>query len=173
MVSNGEDWVSLFHDGRVKVASRTHLWDIVAVERHNALGQAVTLAPGRTIDDGGRTASAVTPDHCVALTPARGDAVAGVVAATNGTFVDFLHNGTVVVGNDGRDIAETFNTAREGLEGGASGRGGAVMVTFQGSYRPRIQRRCDFLVEIPEPERPAHNRLYPGEYEVIDGKIGG
>ncbi|MET4050474.1 MULTISPECIES: hypothetical protein [unclassified Rhodococcus (in: high G+C Gram-positive bacteria)] len=90
-----------------------------------------------------------------------GRTVAATVTADNGTFVEFVHYGSVRVGSDGRDIAETFNIGRESLDGGASGSGSAVMVTFVGTYRPSRPCRNDFLVEIAPRERPARNHPYP------------
>ncbi|MGB6182740.1 MAG: hypothetical protein WBF79_15990 [Rhodococcus sp. (in: high G+C Gram-positive bacteria)] len=185
VLSNGDDWVTVFHDGRVKVASHHHLWEVVGVGRHSALGQYVTLGVGKAVESsaGENPATPAAADYTVSLLPDQPSRVAATVAATNGTFVQFLHDGSVTVGSDGRDIAETFNTGRDNSDpavasaaasgrGSASGRGGCVTVTFRGSYRPSRLRDHDFLIEIPTPERPALNRLYAGEYESRAGKIG-
>lgn len=172
VLSNGRDWVSIFFDGRVKVASRNHLWEIADIGRHTTLGQYVILGVGRELDVDPPSGARKVPDFAVDLDPQGGQATAATVAADNGTFVELHHDGRITVGNDGRDIAETFNTGRESLAGGPSGRGGAVMVTFAGTYRPSRLRENDFLVKISARERPAANRLYPGEYIIGDGKIG-
>lgn len=171
VLSNGIDWVSVFLDGRVKVASRAHLWEVVDSGRHTAMGQFVTLGVGRDLDLEPRTGKAEVPAFETQLDEALGDATAAVVAATNGTFVEFVHDGSIRVGNDGRDILETVNTGRETLDGGPSGRGGAVMITFSGSYRSSKVRDHDFLVDIPVKERAAATKLYPGEVEILEGKI--
>lgn len=176
ILSNGADRVTVFHDGRVKVTSSSHVWDIVDRGRHSALGQYVTLAPAPArhadvrADD--REAAPGTPDFVAQLDPELGSAVAGTAAATNGTFVQFVHDGTIIVGNDGRDLAETFNTGREATEEAAAERGGAVTVTFKGSYRPRDVRDHDWLIEIPPKEKPFSNRLYRGDYENPENKVG-
>jgi hypothetical protein len=121
---------------------------------------------------GTRPAVHAIPDFAVDLDPQAGQATAATVAADNGTFVELHYDGSITVGNDGRDIAETFNTGRESLAGGPSGCGGAVMITFAGTYRPSQLRKNNFLVKIPARERPAANRRYPGEYVIDDGKIG-
>lgn len=172
VLSNGRDWISIFLDGRVKVASRKHLWEIADTGRHTALGQYVTLRAGRELDVDPPSGARKIPDFAVDLDPQAGQATAATVAADNGTFVELHHDGSITVGNDGRDMAETFNTGRESLAGGPSGRGGAVMITFAGTYRPSRLRENNFLVEIPDRERPAANRPYPGEYIIDDGKIG-
>ncbi|MFC8181572.1 hypothetical protein ACFULT_22065 [Rhodococcus sp. NPDC057297] len=172
VLSNGIDWVSVFLDGRVKVASRFHLWDIVDSGRHTALGEYITLGAGRELDVEPRRGAAKVPDFATSLDPRLDRTIAATVVADNGTFVEFVHDGGIRVGNDGRDVAETFNTGRESLDGGASGRGGAVMVTFVGTYRPAGLRSSDYSIQIPPRERPASNRLYPGEYEIYEGKIG-
>lgn len=172
VLSNGIDWVSVFLDGRVKVASRSHLWDIVDSGRHTALGEYITLSPGRELDVEPMRGAAKVPAFATSLDPRLDQTIAATVAADNGTFVEFIHDGSIRVGNNGRDIAETFNTGRESLDGGASGRGGAVMVTFVGTYRPVGPRSSDYSIKIPPNERPAPNRLYPGEYEIHEGKIG-
>ncbi|MHD0279574.1 hypothetical protein [Rhodococcus aetherivorans] len=171
LVSNGtEDWVRLFSDGRVKVAARGHLWKILGSGRHNALGQYVRIGVGRTLDVDGRTGTRETAAFTAVLDPALGTAQAATVAADNGTFVVFHHDRSITVGNDGRDIEETFNTGREGLGGGKSGRGGAVMVTFGGNYRPAA-RECDYFVHVPEAKPRVGNKLYKDEYEILEGKI--
>lgn len=172
VLSNGIDWVSVFLDGRVKVASRSHLWDIVDSGRHTALGEYISLGLGRELDVEPMRGAAKVPDFATSLDPRMGRTIAATVAADNGTFVEFIHDGSIRVGNDGRDIAETFNTGRESLDGGASGRGGAVMVTFVGTYRSVSARSSDYSIKIPQHERPASNRLFPGEYEIHEGKIG-
>ncbi|KQU06940.1 hypothetical protein ASG56_05045 [Rhodococcus sp. Leaf7] len=173
VLSNEGDSVTVFHDGRIKVTSRDHRWEIVEVGRHSALGQYVTLGVGRPLSASETaTAAAPTADYTVALTPDRETEVAGTVAATNGTFIQFLHNGSITVGSDGRDIAETFNTGPEANSEIVSVRGGSVTVTFRGSYRPSSLREHDFLVDIPSPEKPALNRLHPGEHESRAGKVG-
>lgn len=164
--------MTVFLDGRVKVASRTHLWEIVDSGRHTAMGQYVTLGVGRDIEAGPLTRTAKVASFETHLDPELGDTSAATVAANNGTFVEFVHDGSIRVGNDGRDIAETFNTGRETLDGGPSGRGGAVMVTFSGTYRSGRVRDNDFFIDIPAKERPASNKLYPGEFVIGEGKIG-
>ena len=145
---------------------------LVDTGRHTALGQYVTLGVGRELDVDPPSGAGKVPDFAVDLDPLAGRATAATVAADNGTFVELHHDGSITVGNDGRDIAETFNTGRESLDGGPSGRGGAVMITFAGTYRPSRLRENNFLVKIPARERPALNRRYPGEYVIDDGKIG-
>ncbi|TQC44813.1 hypothetical protein EEB14_35135 [Rhodococcus sp. WS4] len=161
----------LFSDGRVKVASRDHLWTILESGRHNALGQYVRIGVGRTLDVSGRTGTRETPAFSASLDPALGSAEAATVAADNGTFVVFHHDRSITVGNDGRDIEETFNGGREGLGGGESARGGSVVITFVGTYRPR-GRECDYFVHVPETKPRVGNRLYKDEYEILEGKIG-
>lgn len=172
LLSNGtDDRVTLFHDGRVKVWSRLHLWDILESGRHNALGQFVRIGVGRALDVKGPTGPRTKPHFTASTDPALGDAAAATIAADNGTFVIFHHDGSITVGNDGRDIEETFNGAREGLAGTESGRGGSVTIFFAGSYRPRVIRSSDFQVHIPE-DRPRKRWLFPDEYEILEGKIG-
>lgn len=171
VLSNGIDWVTVFLDGRVKVASRSHLWDVVDSGRHTAMGQYVTLGVGRDLGLAPGSGAPTVPAFETRLDQELGDTLAATVAATNGTFVEFVHDGSIRVGNDDRDIAETFNTGRESLEGGPSGRGGAVMITFMGTYRSARVREHDFLVDIPDKERPAANRLLPGEFVIKEGKI--
>lgn len=172
LVSNGtSDWVRLFADGRVKVASRHHLWEILESGRPNGLGQFVRIGIGKALEVAGRTGPRTKPAYTASLNPALGSAAASTVAADNGTFVVFHHDGSVTVGNDGRDIEGTFNTGREGLGGGEAGRGGAVMITFAGTYR-HPTRPCDFLVHVPDSTPRTGNRLYKDEYEISEGKIG-
>ena len=45
------------------------------------------------------------------------------------------------------------------------------MITFLGTYRSARVREHDFLVDIPDKERPAANRLLPGEFVIKEGKI--
>lgn len=161
LFSNGLDArVTIFDDGRIKVWSVKHLWEIDSDGRHTALGQYVRLRPGAVVDAPGGTESATT----FRTDPALGLQIAGTVGMSNGSFVYFEHSGGVVVGNDTRDIAETFNGARQST-------GGSVMVTFLGTMRPRKQRDFDHFVNVPEKSQRTANRLYPGEVEILDGKI--
>ncbi|RDI43310.1 hypothetical protein [Nocardia mexicana] len=172
LLSNGtDDRVTLFHDGRVKVWSRFHLWEIIESGRHNALGEFVRLAAGRILQVQGPSGARQKPTFVASIDPTLGDRDAATVAGDNGTFVTFHHDGSITVGNDCRDIEETVNLGREGLAGSESGRGGSVMVFFAGSYRPKTPRRCDHEVQIPE-IRPQPRRRYPDEYEIREGKIG-
>ncbi len=172
LLSNGtDDRVSLFHDGRVKVWSPSHLWEIVESGRHNALGQSVRIAVGRTLQVKGPTAAREKLHFTASTDSALGDAEAATIAGDNGTFVVFHHDGSVTVGNDGRDIEETVNTGREGLAGTESGRGGSVMVFFAGTYRPRTIRSSDYQVNIPENRRRGRGQ-HPDEHEIREGKIG-
>ncbi|KAF0842556.1 hypothetical protein [Nocardia caishijiensis] len=168
LFSNGtDDRVSLFDDGRVKVWSTTHLWSEMSRERHNALGETVLLGIGRTLDVPGPVDRRQTCDAEFALTPDLGHTVAATVAADNGTFVQFFHDGTIAVGNDGRDVATVFNAGREAnSERGVNGVGGSVMVTFGGSYRPKTMRQSDFQVALSESTAPRPNRLYKDEFLV-------
>lgn len=160
LFSDGRDTrVSVFDDGRVKVWSPCHDW-VIAASGDSGIGQYVRLEPGRPVPGSGGTEAATT----IATDPTRGDEVAGTVICTNGTFIEIQHNGAVTVGNDGRDIAETFNAVREST-------GGSVMVTFYGSYRPPKLRSGDHLVDVDERRRPVPNRLYADEREILKGKI--
>ena len=47
-----------------------------------------------------------------------------------------------------------------------------MTVTFKGSYRPRDIRDHDWLIEIPLKEKPFSNRLYRGDYENPENKVG-
>lgn len=169
LISNGtDDRVSLFDDGRVKVWSTTHLWSELSRERHNALGETVLLGFGRTLDTPGPVDRRQQPDAEFPLDPEQGHTIAATVAADNGTFVQFFHDGTIAVGNDGRDLVSVFNAGRESntTRGGVNGVGGSVMVTFGGSYRPRTVRENDFQVELAEATAPRPNRLYKDEFLV-------
>ncbi|GAF49413.1 hypothetical protein [Rhodococcus wratislaviensis] len=161
----------LFLDGRVKVASRDHLWEILESGRHNALGEYVRIGIGRGLKVDGRAGPRETPAFNASLAPPLGSAVAATVAADNGTFVLFHHDRSLTVGNDGRDIAETFNGGRESLGGGKSARGGSVIVSFIGTYRAPA-RECDYFVHVPEDRPRVKNRLYKDEFEILEGKIG-
>ncbi len=161
------DRVSIFDDGRVKVWSTTHLWTIEGRERHNALGETVFLGIGRALSTPGPTAGQQRCDVDISLDPEDGRTVAGTVGADNGTFVQFFHDGSIAVGNDGRDLESVFNVGREANQTrGRNGVGGSVMVTFGGSYRPQVLRACDHLVEVSERAAPPTNRLYKDEFEV-------
>ncbi|MFE6926359.1 hypothetical protein ACFVAV_35485 [Nocardia sp. NPDC057663] len=172
LVSNGTaDRVSIFYDGRVKVWSRFHLWEILESGRHNALGEFVRIGVGRELQVAAPTGARQQPHFVATTDPSLGSAEAATIAADNGTFVILHHDGSITVGNDGRDIEETFNAGRESLAGGKSGRGGSVMIFFAGKYRRKAVRASHFQVEIPE-DRPRGRGLYPGEYEILEGKIG-
>ena len=161
LFSNGRDArVTVFEDGRVKVWSTAHLWEVGNLDRHTALGQFVELHPGRPVHATGGTEKATI----IPIDPNLGTEVAGTVGMSNGSFVYFLHSGSVVVGNDTRDIARTFNASREET-------GGSVMVTFASSMKPRTLREFDHFVEVPELRKPVANRLYAGEQEIHDGKV--
>lgn len=168
LISNGtDDRVSFFDDGRVKVWSTTHLWTEESRERHNALGETVLLGIGRALETPGPATGRQSCDAEFALDPSRGHTIAATVAADNGTFVQFFHDGTIAVGNDGRDVASVFNAGREANSTrGTTGAGGSVMVTFDGSYRPKTQRESDFQVELSEATAPRPNRLYKDEFQV-------
>ncbi|MEU4813763.1 hypothetical protein AB0H20_31570 [Nocardia fluminea] len=168
LISNGtDDRVSLFDDGRVKVWSTTHLWTEESRERHNALGETVLLGIGRTLGEPGPVDRRQQCDAEFELDPEQGHTVAATVGADNGTFVQFFHDGTIAVGNDGRDVATVFNAGRETTSArGTTGVGGSVMITFGGSYRPRTKRESDFQVELSEATAPRPNRLYKDEFLV-------
>ncbi|MFC4374298.1 hypothetical protein ACFO5K_09305 [Nocardia halotolerans] len=168
LISNGtDDRVSLFDDGRVKVWSTTHLWTELSRERHNALGETVLLGIGRTLDVPGPVDRRHNSDAEFALDAEQGHTIAGTVSADNGTFVQFFHDGTIAVGNDGRDLATVFNAGREAnSERGVNGVGGSVMVTFGGSYRPKTVRPGDFEAQLSEATAPRPNRLYKDEFQV-------
>jgi hypothetical protein len=161
------DRVSIFDDGRVKVWSTTHLWTIEGRERHNALGETVFLSIGPALSTPGPTAGQQRCDVEISLDLEGGRTVAATVGVDNGTFVQFFHDGSIAVGNDGRDLASVFNVGREANQTrGRNGVGGSVMVTFEGSYRPQVLRACDHLVEVGERAAPPPNRLYKDEFEV-------
>ncbi|MGW8813006.1 hypothetical protein [Gordonia terrae] len=149
----------MFDDGRVKVWSPNHDW-VIAASGHCGIGQYVQLEPGRPVPGNGGAEVATI----IATDPSRGNEVAGTVVCSNGTFIDIQHSGAVTVGNDGRDIDETFNAVREST-------GGSVMVTFYGSYCPPKLRSGDHTVEVSESRRSVPNRLYPDEREIVEGKI--
>ncbi|MGW5439684.1 hypothetical protein [Nocardia asteroides] len=170
LLSNGADRVSLFYDGRVKVWSRSHLWTILESGRPNALGEFVRIGVGQQLDVRGPIGAREKPHFTTSIDPTLGGAAASTITADNGTFVVFHHDGSITVGNDGRDIEETFNGGREvGIE---SGRGGSVMIFFSGSYRCKSARRSDYHVLIPIPEVRPCREIYPGEYEFMEGKVG-
>ncbi|MBO0853141.1 MAG: hypothetical protein J2P18_05165 [Nocardia sp.] len=159
--------MTLFFDGRVKVWSTTHLWAVAARHRHNALGEVVLLRPGREVAISGPTDRKNTPDIAVTVDAGRGHTVAMTVAGDNGTFVDFFHDSTIAVGNDGRDIDDIHNLGREATRNRTrNGIGGSVILTFKGSYRPRTLRKADHYVKIPELSLPPAFRLYQDEFEV-------
>ncbi|MFH5230843.1 hypothetical protein [Antrihabitans spumae] len=161
LFSNGNDVrVSVFDDGRLKVWSVAHAWEIDPPDRHNALGQQVRLRPARRLSAPGGTERATV----ICTDSSHGESAAGTVAMSNGSFFTFLHDGSVLVGNDTRDIHETFN----GVRGET---GGSVMITFSGTMRPKMFREYDHFVEVSEKSRPMPNRLYPGEVEILEGKI--
>lgn len=161
LFSNGHQTrISLFDDGRVKVWSPAYSWRITGTGRPNPLGEYVRLEPGDPIDGDGGTESAIE----IHTDPANGAGCAGVITASNGTYIEIDHDGAITVGNDGRDLAETFNAWRPST-------GGSVMVTFHGDYRPRTIRAGDHHVEITETHKPVPNRLYPDEREIVAGKI--
>jgi hypothetical protein len=172
LIVNGTgDYVRFFSDGRVKVYSRDHRWDVLESGRHNALGEFVRLGVGSELPSAGTKQKGETPNFVVSIDPALGIAAAATIAADNGTFVVFYHDGSLTVGSDGRDIEETHNGVREGVEGGSAARGASVLISFVGTYRPATIRTADYLVTVPEdkPRRP--NRLYPGEKEILEGKL--
>ncbi|MGV9668657.1 hypothetical protein [Nocardia niigatensis] len=172
LLSNGtDDRVTLFRDGRVKVWSRFHLWEIAESGRHNALGEYVRIRAGRALEVRGPSGARKRPIFTASTDPILGDREAATVAGDNGTFVVFHHDGSITVGNDGRDIEETVNLGREGLAGTESGRGGSVMIFFAGDYRPPAIRSSDYKVlQIPEKRERPRGR-YPDEYEILEGKI--
>ncbi|MFF7943086.1 hypothetical protein ACFZC5_25535 [Nocardia gamkensis] len=43
---------------------------------------------------------------------------------------------------------------------------GSVMVTFEGTYRPKTLRECDHLVAVGERAAAPPNRLYKDEFEI-------
>ena len=165
--TSGDDRVSLFYDGRVKVWSTAHVWTVLERGRHNALGEMVLLGRGRDLTVPGPTERQQRPRIEVALDSGAGHAVASTIAGDNGTFVQLFHDGAIAVGNDGRDIEQILNAGREaGPDGKRNGVGGSVMIGFAGSYRPRDLRAADHYVTITELRpRPAF-RLYPDEFEI-------
>lgn len=169
LIGNGNgDRVSMFYDGRVKVWSTTHLWTVEKRERHTALGEMVRLGIGEALDVPGPTQRQKHPDIAVPTDPTLGDTVAATVCADNGTFAQFFHDGTIVVGNDGRDLDGLLNAGRRANPTrGRNGVGGSVMIVFAGSYRPRTLRPSDFeLLQVPERRPPSPLRLYPDEFEI-------
>ncbi|WP_032392821.1 hypothetical protein [Rhodococcoides fascians] len=170
-ISNGVDRVALFYDGRIKISSRQHDWALDEPFRHNALGESVRVRPDHDL---GFTNPPLqeTPHITISLDPDAGDIVADTVVADNGTFVEFRHDGSIVVGNDGRELLKTFNTVRTTPEGGISAQGGAVMIRFAGSYRPKPTRTTRFpLVTVPERKSPIDDRPYPGEDVILQNQI--
>ncbi len=171
LLGNGTDRVSMFYDGRVKVWSRHHLWEIRDSGRHNTLGEFVRIGVGRPLKEPAPIGVRHALSFSTSIDPSRGDAEAATVTADNGTFVVFHHDGSITVGNDGRDIEETVNLGRDNLAGGPSGRGGSVMVFFAGSNPPLVARKGDHHLHIPEGKRRTRGR-YAGESENFEGKIG-
>ncbi|OUS97249.1 hypothetical protein CA951_02570 [Rhodococcus sp. NCIMB 12038] len=172
LLSNGtDDRVTVFDDGRIKVWSLNHLWVVESAERHTALGESVLLTVGRFLSDPDQPGKREIPGFVVPTDPSKGRTSAGAVGISNGSFVEFLHDGSIIVGNDVRDIKETFNGEREQLVKSKSGRGGSVMVTFSGTMTPRALRNFDHMIAISESTLPVPNRLQPGEYEITEGKI--
>ncbi|WP_157110614.1 hypothetical protein [Nocardia anaemiae] len=162
------DRVSLFHDGRVKIWSTTHLWIVGHRERPTALGEMVRIRIGEQLDVPGPTRGQQRPDFEIATNPALTHELAATVGADNGTFVQFFHDGTIIVGNDGRDIRELLNAGRRANPTrGQNGVGGSVMLVFGGSYRPRQLRPSDYpLLPISEDHPPSPLRLYPDEFKI-------
>ncbi|MEU4430027.1 hypothetical protein AB0F65_05025 [Nocardia rhamnosiphila] len=164
------DRVSLFHDGRVKVWSTTHLWTVVRLPDYAGIGEAVRLGIGEHHDVPGPIERREQPKITVPTGSVDDGAKAGTVCANNGTFVQFFADGSVVVGNDGRDIRQLMNVGRYTTpERGRNGVGGSVMIVFEGSYRPRPARASAYpLLHIPEDEPPKPMRLYKDEFIVTD-----
>ncbi|RBO79529.1 hypothetical protein [Nocardia puris] len=162
------DRVSLFFDGRVKVWSTTHLWTIVGREAHNALGETVHIGVGDRLDVAGPTGKQHKPDILIPTEPERGREEAATICADNGTFVQFFHDGSISVGNDGREFGRLLNAGREfNPTRGHNGVGGSVMILFEGSYRPRQLRTSAYpLLAIPEAEPPRPFRLYKDEFAL-------
>jgi hypothetical protein len=135
--------------------------------RHNALGETVLLGIGRELTIPGPTDGQEVPKFEVILDAKEGHNVAATIAGDNGTFVQFFHDGTIAVGNDGRDIDEVRNLRREATrDRKRNGIGGSVTVTFTGNYRPRNLREADHYIEIPERTSPPSFRLYSDEFEI-------
>ncbi|NKY27768.1 hypothetical protein [Nocardia gamkensis] len=163
--SNG-DRISLFYDGRVKVRSTAHLWTVSGRERQTALGESVHIEIGERLKV--PRPKPQRPDIDVPTDPALGRTVAATVCADNGTFVQLFHDGTITVGNDGRDIRGLLNAGRyANSKRNQNGVGGSVMVVFEGTYRPQQHRSSDYpLLHIPEDRPPSALRLYPDEFEI-------
>ncbi|MGV9613190.1 hypothetical protein [Nocardia xishanensis] len=163
--SNG-DRISLFYDGRVKVRSTTHLWTVGGRERQTALGESVQIEIGERLEVPGPKPR--RPDIDVPTDPALGRTVAATVCADNSTYVQLFHDGTITVGNDGRDIRGLLNVGRyANSKRNRDGVGGSVMVVFEGTYRPQQHRPSDYpLLHIPEDLPPSPLRLYPDEFRI-------
>ncbi|MCP2290649.1 hypothetical protein ACFYT3_13650 [Nocardia amikacinitolerans] len=168
LVGNGlGDRVSIFDDGRVKVWSTTHLWTVEGRDRHNALGETVVIGVGRALSTPGPTNRQHPCDLEIPLDGFRARTIAATVGVDNGTFVQFFHDGAIAVGNDGRDIDQVFNVGREANQTRVrNGVGGSVMITFEGKYRPKSLRDCDYRVTVTEDASPPPNRLYKDEFEI-------
>ncbi|WP_143861476.1 hypothetical protein [Nocardia amikacinitolerans] len=151
----------------MKVWSTTHLWTVEGRDRHNALGETVFIGVGRALSTPGPTNRQHPCDLEIPLDAFRPRTIAATVGVDNGTFVQFFHDGAIAVGNDGRDIDQVFNVGREANQTrGRNGVGGSVMITFEGKYRPKSLRDCDYRVTVTEDASAPPNRLYKDEFEI-------